>query len=140
MKQNYIKEISLFSGLFILLLIVLSFMGMAYTTRMLVEAACYAIIALGLTIQWGYAGLFNAGIMGFLALGAFMTMLFSFPANGDFWASELSGDLGYVFVKLAIGIGVILGSVQLTRIGLSQKWQRLITILLIAVVYILFMA
>ena len=28
-----------------------------------------AVMALGVNIQWGYAGLFNAGIMGFAALG-----------------------------------------------------------------------
>ena len=28
-----------------------------------------AIMTLGINIQWGYAGLFNAGIMGFAALG-----------------------------------------------------------------------
>ena len=29
-----------------------------------------AVMALGVNMQWGYAGLFNAGIVGFLALGA----------------------------------------------------------------------
>ena len=28
-----------------------------------------AVMALGVNIQWGYAGLFNVGIMGFAALG-----------------------------------------------------------------------
>ena len=140
MMANYRNEIALFSGLLVLLLIIFSFMGSAYTTRMLVEAACYAIIALGLTIQWGYAGLFNAGIMGFLALGGFVTMLFSFPANGDFWNSELSGELGIVFAKLIVGIALIVASLQLPKIGVSQKWQRVITIALIALVYIFFMA
>ena len=28
-----------------------------------------AIMTLGVNIQWGYAGLFNAGVMGFAALG-----------------------------------------------------------------------
>lgn len=140
MLADYKREIVLFSGLFALILIVMSFMGMAYSTRMLVEASCYAIIALGLTIQWGYAGLFNAGIMGFLAIGAFMTMLFSFPVNEDFWGTELSSDLGGVFFKLAIGIALIWGSMKLTKFGVAQKWQRLVTIILMAVVYITFMS
>jgi branched-chain amino acid transport system permease protein len=123
-----------------MILLVMSFMGMAYSTRMLVEASCYAIIALGLTIQWGYAGLFNAGIMGFLAIGAFMTMLFSFPVNEDFWASEHAGDLGGVFFRLVIGIALIVGSIQLKKFGVAQKWQRLITVLLIAIVYVTFMS
>jgi branched-chain amino acid transport system permease protein len=140
MLANYKREIILFTGLFVMILLVMSFMGMAYSTRMLVEASCYAIIALGLTIQWGYAGLFNAGIMGFLAIGAFMTMLFSFPVNEDFWASEHAGDLGGVFFRLVIGIALIVGSIQLKKFGVAQKWQRLITVLLIAIVYVTFMS
>lgn len=139
MLANYKREVILFSGLFALILLVMTFMGMAYSTRMLVEASCYAIIAFGLTIQWGYAGLFNAGILGFLAMGAFMTMLFSYPVNEDFWSSGHAGDLGSVFFKLAIGIVLIVASVKLQKFGLAQKWQRLITILLMAVVYISFM-
>ena len=36
-----------------------------------------AIMALGVNIQWGYAGLFNAGIMGFAALGGLAAVLIS---------------------------------------------------------------
>lgn len=139
MLQSFKKEITLFAGLFALIILIMSIMGAAYGIRMLVEAACYAIIALGLTIQWGYAGLFNAGIMGFIAMGAFITMFFSFPVNGEFWGSDLPGDLGGVFIKLLIGIGFIWGSTKLTRVGLSKNWQRLVTVMLIAIVYIMFM-
>ncbi|EAR07333.1 branched-chain amino acid ABC transporter permease [Reinekea blandensis] len=139
MLADYKREIILFSGLFALILLVMSFMGMAYSTRMLVEASCYAIIALGLTIQWGYAGLFNAGIMGFLAIGAFLTMLFSYPVNEDFWGSGLASDLGSVFLKLLIGIVLIVGSMQLGRFGVRQNVRRLITLILIAITYIVFM-
>jgi branched-chain amino acid transport system permease protein len=140
MLMNYKKEVVLFSGLFLIVLAIMAFMGTAYSLRMLVEASCYAIIALGLTIQWGYAGLFNAGIMGFLAMGGFMTMLFSFPANEEFWASDLPSDLGSVFFKLLIGIALIVGSIKLKNYGVSEKWQRLTTVMLIAIVYIIFMA
>ena len=34
-----------------------------------------AIMALGVNIQWGYAGLFNVGIMGFAALGGLAAVL-----------------------------------------------------------------
>ncbi|MFQ3229633.1 branched-chain amino acid ABC transporter permease [Reinekea sp.] len=140
MLMTYKKEAILFSGLLLIILTIMAFMGTAYSLRMLVEASCYAIIALGLTIQWGYAGLFNAGIMGFIAMGGFMTMLFSFPTNEEFWASELPGNLGSVFFKLLIGIALIAASLKLGKLGVTQKWQRFITIILIAVVYIIFMA
>lgn len=51
-----LRELILFGLLLGAILAVYAFMGAAYSTRMLVEAACYAILALGLTIQWGYAG------------------------------------------------------------------------------------
>ena len=38
-----------------------------------------AIITLGLNMQWGYAGLFNAGVMGFSAIGAVACVLVSMP-------------------------------------------------------------
>jgi branched-chain amino acid transport system permease protein len=38
-----------------------------------------AIMALGVNIQWGYAGLFNVGIMGFAALGGLAAVLTSMP-------------------------------------------------------------
>ena len=36
-----------------------------------------AVMSLGVNIQWGYAGLFNVGIMGFAALGGLAAMLVS---------------------------------------------------------------
>ncbi|MEI4920754.1 hypothetical protein Q8G81_34935, partial [Klebsiella pneumoniae] len=71
-----LRELVLFGALLAAVLAVYAIMGAAYSTRMLVEAACYAILALGLTIQWGYVGQFNAGVMGFVALGGFCAMLF----------------------------------------------------------------
>jgi branched-chain amino acid transport system permease protein len=38
-----------------------------------------AVMSLGVNIQWGYAGLFNAGIMGFAALGGVAVVLVSVP-------------------------------------------------------------
>jgi ABC-type branched-subunit amino acid transport system permease subunit len=40
-----------------------------------------AIMALGVNMQWGYAGLFNAGVMGFTALGGLAAVLVSHPAG-----------------------------------------------------------
>jgi branched-chain amino acid transport system permease protein len=137
--MNHKKEFLLFGGLFTFILLIMMFMGSAYGLRMLVEAACYAIIAFGLTIQWGYAGLFNAGIMGFMAMGAFITMLFSFPVNEEFWSSGLATDLGNVLLKLIIGIALIVGSIRITRFGVPKKAQQVTTLILIGVVYLFYM-
>jgi ABC-type branched-subunit amino acid transport system permease subunit len=44
-----------------------------------------AIMALGVNIQWGYAGLFNVGTMGFAALGGLAAMLVSVPPVAGAW-------------------------------------------------------
>jgi branched-chain amino acid transport system permease protein len=46
-----------------------------------------AIMALGVNMQWGFAGLFNVGIMGFVALGGLAAVLVSMPPVGEAWAA-----------------------------------------------------
>jgi len=81
------RDVLAFAGLAIVIFALFLSQGAVYSVRVMVEASCYALLALGLTIQWGYAGMFNIGIMGFLAAGAASSMLISFPANPKFWAS-----------------------------------------------------
>ena len=52
-----------------------------------------AIMALGVNIQWGYAGLFNVGIMGFAALGGVAAMLTSVSPIGSAWSAGGTGIL-----------------------------------------------
>jgi branched-chain amino acid transport system permease protein len=46
-----------------------------------------AIMALGVNLQWGFAGLFNVGIMGFVALGGLAAVLVSMPPVAEAWAA-----------------------------------------------------
>lgn len=130
------KDIILFSLLAALILIVFASQGSAYSVRVLAEASCYAILALGLTIQWGYAGLFNAGIMGFVALGGFITMLFSFPTNDDFWSTDLPGQLGGVGLKALLSVAIVYGLTQLKRFGVSKKIRLPLVIIASAILYL----
>ena len=82
------REGLLFAGLAVLLALVFATQGQSYALRMVVEATCYAVIALGLSIQWGGAGLFNVGIMGFIAAGAFASLFVSYPVNPAFWSGS----------------------------------------------------
>ncbi len=52
-----------------------------------------AIMALGVNLQWGFAGLFNVGIMGFVALGGLATVLVSMPPTTEAWAAGGGGIL-----------------------------------------------
>lgn len=46
-----------------------------------------AVMSLGINVQWGYAGLFNAGVMGFAALGGIAAVLVSVAPVPGAWAA-----------------------------------------------------
>ncbi|EWH02677.1 hypothetical protein Q427_07430 [Halomonas sp. BC04] len=131
-----VREVVLFGALLVAILGVYLVMGTAYSTRMLVEAACYAILALGLTIQWGYAGQFNAGVMGFVAIGGFSAMFFSVPVNDAFWGTELPGELGRVLLYLVASIVLVIGASRLDRLGVPKKLRTVIAVILGVVLYL----
>jgi branched-chain amino acid transport system permease protein len=131
-----LREVVLFAALLAAILGVYLAMGAAYSTRMLVEAACYAILALGLTIQWGYAGQFNAGVMGFVALGGYCAMAFSVPVNPAFWESELPGELARVLLYAAAATLLVVGATRLDRLGVPKRLRTVIAVLLAVVLYL----
>ena len=49
-----------------------------------------SIMSLGVNIQYGYAGLFNLGIMGFVALGGLATVIISAPPVYEAWEYHTS--------------------------------------------------
>ncbi len=46
---------------------------MLYFVSLMTMGGIYAIMCLGLNIQWCFTGLFNAGIAGFFAIGAYVS-------------------------------------------------------------------
>jgi branched-chain amino acid transport system permease protein len=67
-----------------------------------------AVMALGVNLQWGFAGLFNVGVMGFVALGGLAVVLTSQPPVPEAWAA---GGARVIFALL-VGLGVIVAAVQ----------------------------
>ena len=63
-----------------------------------------AIMALGVNIQWGYAGLFNVGVMGFAALGGLAGVLISMPPVSEAWQA---GGFG-ILLGLLITVGTVI--------------------------------
>src|SRR6185312_17507757 len=47
----------------------------AYLTAMSISAGIYALLALGVNLTWGLAGMVNLGLAGFFAVGAYATAL-----------------------------------------------------------------
>ncbi len=103
--------------------------GLPFAVRMVVEATCYAVLALGFTIQWGYAGQLNAGVLGFLALGGFSAMFFSMPLNADFWGTDLPGQVAGAGVRLIIGILLVIGLTRIDRLGVSPRVRTMVAII-----------
>lgn len=47
--------------------------------------AIFAIVSIGLNVQWGYTGVFNFGVVGFFMVGAYTGAIFAKdPATGEF--------------------------------------------------------
>ena len=68
-----------------------------------------AIMAMGVNLQWGYAGLFNTGIMGFTALGGLAVVLISAQPVPEGWAAGGPRVVGaMVFGLCALGAAIVL--------------------------------
>ena len=89
-----------------------------------------AIMSLGVNIQWGYAGLFNAGVMGFAALGGLAAVLLSMDPVPAAWATG-GGGIG---VGLVIGFVTICATIYLWKQARSQGKKRYWLIGLVIVV------
>ncbi len=76
----------------------------SYGVVLLTTAAIYAILSLALNVQWGMTGLFNIGIAGFYAVGAYTTAIFTTPPS-----TEHLGGLGMPFVVGLLAAMVVSG-------------------------------
>ena len=82
---------------------------LAYGAFFLTMALTFAIICLGLNIQWGQTGLFNVGIAGFVAIGAYVSALLTTPdAPGRFGGFEMPIIVGWLGGALAAGLATFL--------------------------------
>jgi branched-chain amino acid transport system permease protein len=54
-----------------------------YLAFFMVFAGIFAVMALGLNLQWGFCGLFNVGIAGFVAIGAYASAILTGPPEPD---------------------------------------------------------
>ena len=76
-----------------------------YLVGFAIMAGIYGVFAVGLNVHWGFTGLFNIGIAGFFALGAYTSALLTTPPPelalvedfkfGGNWAGTGFLDLGF---------------------------------------------
>ena len=97
----------LYTGMLLLLLLVGFGQGWSVALSILNLCLISAIMAIGINIQWGYAGLFNVGVMGFAALGGLASVIISMPAVNE---ARVAGG-GGVLMGLLILVATVFISV-----------------------------
>ncbi|MDQ3558606.1 MAG: branched-chain amino acid ABC transporter permease [Pseudomonadota bacterium] len=70
---------------------------LGYGAFFLVTALTFGILCLGLNLQWGQTGLFNVGVAGFVAIGAYTSALITTP--------ETAGRIGGLGLPIVVGWG-----------------------------------
>ncbi|MFZ5674934.1 MAG: branched-chain amino acid ABC transporter permease [Pseudomonadota bacterium] len=88
---------------------------LSYAAFFLVTALTYGIICLGLNVQWGQTGLFNVGVAGFVAIGAYVSALLTTPETaGRFGGFGLPVWLGWLAAMLVSGAAAaLIGAITL---------------------------
>ena len=94
-----------FSVMTILTVLVGLFQSWGIALSMLNLCLISAVMAMGVNIQWGFAGLINFGVMGFLAIGGLATVLVSVPPVYEAWS--------------AAGIGILISGLFLAAVVIS---------------------
>jgi branched-chain amino acid transport system permease protein len=87
-----------------------------------------AIMALGVNLQWGFAGLFNVGIMGFVALGGLAAVLISMPPTTEAWAA---GGIR-VILGLSLGAATVTAAI-LVQLRMAAGRARTLTTIAILI-------
>ena len=76
-----------------------------YPVYLAIFICIYGCLAVGLNIQWGYAGLFNAGVAGFFAIGAYTSAILTSPwAEGRLGGFDMPFPVGLIGAMLIAGL------------------------------------
>jgi len=88
---------------------------LSYAAFFCVFAGIFAIMSLGLNLQWGFTGLFNVGVAGFVAVGAYASALLTGPPEpGRFGGFGLPVPLGWLAAMgLSGAVALVVGAAAL---------------------------
>ncbi|MFW2587119.1 branched-chain amino acid ABC transporter permease [Sagittula sp. SSi028] len=86
MSQTF-KTYALFGMVAVLIVLTGVFQSWDYALKLVAMGLVSAIMALGVNLQWGIAGLFNVGVMGFVALGGVAVVLTSVAPVPEAWSA-----------------------------------------------------
>ena len=77
--------------------------------------AVYALLTLGLNLQWGYTGLFNIGVAGFMAVGVYVTAILTRPVVRV--GEDVPIGFGVPGFDLPLAVAVVAGVVAAALAG-----------------------
>jgi branched-chain amino acid transport system permease protein len=97
------RNLMLFAGVAVLFVATGLMQSWNLSLQIMIVGILSAIMALGVNMQWGYAGLFSTGIMGSVALGGLAVVLVSGKPVPEGWAAGGPALLA----SLLFGAGVI---------------------------------
>lgn len=101
------RNVLLFAGVALLFILTGMLQSWNLSLNILNLALLSAIMAIGVNIQWGYAGLFSTGIVGSVALGGLAVVLVSSKPVPEGWAAGGPRILAaLLFGALAIALAV----------------------------------
>lgn len=103
------RDLSLFTAM-ALLLVATGFLQSWNTALTIFNMGLIsAVMAMGVNLQWGYAGLFNVGIMGFVAMGGLGVVITSTAPVPEAWAAGGVRLLfGLVLGAITVALAVVL--------------------------------
>jgi branched-chain amino acid transport system permease protein len=113
-----------------------------YLISLGIMSGIYAVLCLGLNLQWGFAGLFNAGIAGFFAIGAYTAAILTTPESPSYlggfglpiviaWpiAMALSGALAWAVGRICVRLQgdylamATIGIAEVIRLAIkNEEW------------------
>ncbi|MEM8647935.1 MAG: branched-chain amino acid ABC transporter permease, partial [Pseudomonadota bacterium] len=122
--SDTVRNTALFA--FVAALIVLTGVMQSWNTALLIlnMGLISAIMALGVNLQWGFAGLFNVGVMGFVALGGLAAVLVSMPPTEAAWAA----GGGRLLTGLASGAAVVVAAILIRKRMAPSPFRTLATL------------
>lgn len=106
-----LRTLGLFGLVALLLIGTGVFQGPSVALAILNMGLVSAVMALGVNLQWGLAGLFNVGVMGFVALGGLAVVLVGMPPVAEAWAA--GGPR--LLLALVVAVGIIAAAFWLWR-------------------------
>ena len=78
----------------------------SYLIAMATFGAIYAILALGLNVMWGMAGMVNLGIVGFYAFGAYISALLTVKAHAPIALGFAAAMAGTALMAALVTLGI----------------------------------